>query len=67
MDKTKKHPEIVYREGKPVAVIVDINEYIEMLERLEDGEDLKDLQSIRNKPLRFKKLEDFLEEYKPDV
>jgi hypothetical protein len=31
----RKSPEIVYRDGKPTAVIIDINEYQEMLERLE--------------------------------
>jgi PHD/YefM family antitoxin component YafN of YafNO toxin-antitoxin module len=31
----KKAPEIVLRGGKPAAVILDIEEYREMLERLE--------------------------------
>jgi len=48
----KRPPEIVLRDGKP-AVILDIDEYQEMLERLENLEDLK-------------KLEDFLKEYHPD-
>lgn len=61
----KKEPEIVFRGGKPAAVILDIDAYQEMLERLEDAEDLKILMEMRKKPLRFKKLEDFLEEYKP--
>jgi prevent-host-death family protein len=60
-----KLPDIVVREGKPVAVILDIDEYQEMLERLEDAEDIKMLQEMRKKPLKFKKLEDFLEEYGP--
>jgi hypothetical protein len=34
-DMKRKSPEIVYRDGKPTAVIIDINEYQEMLERLE--------------------------------
>ena len=60
-------PQIVLKNGKPAAVILDINEYQEMLERLEDVEDLKELQAMRRRPLRFKKLEDFLKEYKPRV
>jgi PHD/YefM family antitoxin component YafN of YafNO toxin-antitoxin module len=32
----KKAPEIVFRGGKPAAVILDIEEYRGMLERLED-------------------------------
>ena len=63
----KKAPEIILRNGKPAAVILDIEAYQEMLERLEDVEDLKMLAEMRNKPLKFKKLEDFLEEYQPGV
>ena len=61
----KKEPEIIFRGGKPAAVIIDIDEYKEMLERLEDAEDLKILAEMRQKPLKFKRLEDFLAEYKP--
>jgi len=60
----KREPEIVFRGGKPAAVILDIDAYQEMLERLEDAEDLKLLLEMRKKPLKFKELEDFLEEYK---
>jgi prevent-host-death family protein len=63
----RKEPEIILRNGKPAAVILDIDEYQEMLERLEDMEDLKILAAMRNQPLKFKKLEDFLEEYHPGV
>jgi hypothetical protein len=48
-------------------VIIDIDDYQEMLERLEDAEDLKMLAEMRQKSLNFKKLEDFLAEYKPVV
>lgn len=62
--KTKrKSPEIVVRDHKPVAVIIDIDEYKEMLERLEDSEDLRMLQDMRKKPLQFRKLDDFLRQY----
>jgi PHD/YefM family antitoxin component YafN of YafNO toxin-antitoxin module len=63
----RKEPEIIFRGGKPAAVILDIDEYQEMLERLEDMEDLKMLAEMRRKPLKFKKLADFLEEYRPGV
>jgi PHD/YefM family antitoxin component YafN of YafNO toxin-antitoxin module len=53
----RKDPEIVIREGKPSAVILDIDEYQEMLERLEDIEDLMMLEKMREKPLKFKKME----------
>ncbi len=63
----KKVPEIIVRGGKPTAVILDINEYQEMLERLEDIKDLRMLEDMRKGPLKFKKLGDFLKEYKPGV
>jgi PHD/YefM family antitoxin component YafN of YafNO toxin-antitoxin module len=59
---TRKEPEIVFRGGKPAAVIIDIDEYQKMLERLDDAEDLKILAEMRQKPLKFKRLEDFLAE-----
>ena len=67
-DKLKrKSPEIVLREGKPAAVILDIDQYRLMLERLEDVDDLKMLRRMRKKPLKFRKLEDFLKERHPGV
>lgn len=63
----RRTPEIVLREGKPAAVILDIDEYQEMLERLEDADDLKMLEEMRRKPLKFRRLEDFLKEYNPGV
>jgi hypothetical protein len=37
-----------------------------MLERLEDLEDLNMLKEMRKRPLKFRKLEDFLKEYHPN-
>jgi PHD/YefM family antitoxin component YafN of YafNO toxin-antitoxin module len=65
--RAKKAPEIILRNGKPAAVILNIDEYQEMLERLEDVEDLQMLQKMRKKPLKFRRLEEFLEEYNPRV
>ncbi len=59
----KKAPEIVLREGKPAAVILDIEQYRDMLERLEDVEDLRILREMKKRPLKFRKLDDFLREY----
>ena len=60
----RKTPEIVLKEGKPSTVILDIDEYRQMLERLEDLEDLNILKE-RKRPLKFRKLEEFLKEYHP--
>jgi PHD/YefM family antitoxin component YafN of YafNO toxin-antitoxin module len=63
----RKNPEIILKEGKPSAVILDIDEYRQILERLEDLEDLNMLKEMRKKPRKFRKLEDFLKEYHPGV
>jgi len=63
----RKAPDIILREGKPAEVILDIDEYREMLERLEDMEDLMALEEMRRGPLEFKKLDDFLNQYAPSV
>ena len=54
----KRHREIVFRKGKPSAIILGIKEYGEMLERLEDTESLKLLEeatTITKKPDKSKK------------
>jgi hypothetical protein len=60
-------PEIVFKDGKAKAVILDIEKYREILERLEDLEDLKTLEEMRRKPLKFRKLDDFLKEHQTGV
>lgn len=57
-----ENPSIVIKDGKPSAVIIDIDKYRELLERLEDAEDLRLLEEMRKKTLSFRKLEDFLVE-----
>jgi PHD/YefM family antitoxin component YafN of YafNO toxin-antitoxin module len=67
MKPKRKVREIVLRNGKPAAVILDIGEYQQILERLEDVEDLKLLKAMRKRTLNFRTLEDFLKEYTPSV
>jgi hypothetical protein len=62
-----REPQIVFRGGKPSAVILDIDVYQDLLERLEDVEDLQILARMREKPLRFRKLDSFLKEYSSGV
>ncbi len=62
MKAGRSAPEIVLRHGKPAAVILDIDQYEEMLERIEDTADLKRLQRMRRGKLTFKTLQDFLNE-----
>lgn len=63
----RKTPEIVLRNGKPVAVILGVDEYRQMLERLEDLQDLKMFEEMRKNPLKFRKLGDFLREREQSV
>jgi PHD/YefM family antitoxin component YafN of YafNO toxin-antitoxin module len=63
----RKQPEIIFRGGKPAAVILDIKRYQEMIEQLDDVEDRRILTEMRKRPLKFRKLEDFLREYSPRV
>jgi hypothetical protein len=42
-----KEPEMIYKSGKPTAVILPLADYEELLERVEDAADLKWLQKAR--------------------
>jgi len=56
----RSEPQIVVKDGKPAAVILPLEQYREMLERLDDADDLKALNLLRQKPLRFRTLDEFL-------
>lgn len=63
----RKPPQVVLKDGEPSAVILDIQDYREMLERLDDVDDLKALEQMRKRPLKFRRLEEFLAEHSPGV
>ncbi len=48
-----KHPDIIFRDGKPSAVILDIDEYEELLKQIDDTDDLAYLKKINQKPEEF--------------
>jgi PHD/YefM family antitoxin component YafN of YafNO toxin-antitoxin module len=60
MKNQRSEPEIVLRNGKPSAVILDIARYKELLERAEDTYDLARLRRMRARPQRFVTLDAFL-------
>jgi prevent-host-death family protein len=60
MKATHREPEIVTRNGKPVAVILPIKDYEELLERAEDVEDVAWLKRARRNKLHYRPLEDYL-------
>lgn len=65
--RRRVEPELVVKNGKPTAVILDIDEYRDLLEKLEDREDLEFLEEMSKRKLEFTTLDEFLEEYNPDV
>ncbi len=67
MVSRKRKPQFVVEDGEPTAVILDIDVYEELLERLEEAEDLAALRELRSKPLKFRPLSEFLDEYNPSV
>jgi hypothetical protein len=52
MEKNSTTPEIVIRDGEPVAVILSLAEYRELLEKAGDLEALRHLEELRLEPLR---------------
>jgi antitoxin (DNA-binding transcriptional repressor) of toxin-antitoxin stability system len=60
MKATLREFEIVTRRGKPVSVILPIKAYQELLERVEDVEDAAWLKRARQKPLRYRPVEEYL-------
>lgn len=63
MSKTlKRQPRIVFDQGKPASVILDIDQYQFLLEQIESAEDLKELHRLKEQPLHFRPFSDFLNE-----
>ena len=62
MNHPKGEPQFLVKDGKPTAVLLDIDTYQEILERLEDMEDLESLRRARQQPLEFRSLDEFVEE-----
>lgn len=58
----KTKPQVVMKNGRPNAVLIDIKDYQKLLERLEDKDDLSELEKMRKINLRFRKFDDFLAE-----
>jgi len=57
---TNREPEIVTRNGKPVSVIIPIEDYEELLERAEDAGNIAWLKRARNKKRHYRPLEEYL-------
>ncbi len=60
-------PGIVLCNGKPSAVILDIDVYEDMLEQLEQREELKALAATLKKLMKFRSFDAFLTERRQHV
>lgn len=60
MKASLPEPEIISRKGKPVAVILPIKAYREIIERLDDAEDIAYLRKARRRPMQYRALDDVL-------
>jgi PHD/YefM family antitoxin component YafN of YafNO toxin-antitoxin module len=58
----KVKPQVIMKDGRPSAVIIEINDYRKLLEKLEDKEDLADLEKIRMGAMQVRKFKDYLAE-----
>jgi PHD/YefM family antitoxin component YafN of YafNO toxin-antitoxin module len=59
----KNKPSIILRDGKPSAVILELEDYEELLQRLQDYEDIAYIEQIKKEGnLEFISLDDFLKE-----
>ncbi len=58
---------MIYKSGKPTAVILPIAQYEELLERVEDASDLKWLQQTRREGVTHRPFSDYLKENKRRV
>ncbi len=62
MSKTKeKHPDLIFHRGKPTAVILEINDYVEILKQIDDTDQLRFFEEIKQNPENFV-LSDFQKE-----
>jgi PHD/YefM family antitoxin component YafN of YafNO toxin-antitoxin module len=62
-----KEPEMIYKSGRPTAVILSLADYQELLERVEDAADLQWLQKVRRQPASYRPFSEYLKENKRRV
>ena len=57
-----KEPEMIYKSGKPTAVILPLAEYEDLLERAEDAADLLWLRKARRQGVAYRPFSEYLKE-----
>ncbi|OGY63602.1 MAG: hypothetical protein A3I89_01595 [Candidatus Harrisonbacteria bacterium RIFCSPLOWO2_02_FULL_41_11] len=62
MNISLQNPQVIIKNGKPRAVILDIKKYKQLLKLAEDREDLAELRRIKTGKTSFRKLDDYLKD-----
>jgi len=62
MSTTLGKPQIIVENGRPKAVVLDIEKYRKLLELVEDKEDLLELKKIKKSATNFKELKEYIKE-----
>lgn len=62
-----KEPEMIYKAGKPTAVILPLADYKELLEKIEDAADVRWLQKVREQGVSYRPFSEYLKESKRRV
>jgi hypothetical protein len=57
-----KEPEMIYKSGKPTAVILPLAEYNKLLELAEDIVDIADLKKARREGMCFRPFSEYVKE-----
>jgi PHD/YefM family antitoxin component YafN of YafNO toxin-antitoxin module len=61
--KQVREPQMLYRNGRPTAVLLDIKEYRRLLELAENEHDLRKLAELEQRPQPYRPFEEFLDEW----
>ncbi len=59
-----KEPEMIYKSGKPTAVILPLADYEELLERVDDAADVQWLKQARVQGVSYRPFSDYLKKNK---
>jgi hypothetical protein len=57
-------PQVIHHKGRPVGVILGIDDYQWLIDRVEDKHDLEFLAKLRSQPREDRDLQRYLEERK---
>jgi len=62
-----KEPEMIYKGGKPTAIILPLATYEELIERIEDTADIQWLKKTRGQGVSYRPFSEYLKKNKRRV